>query len=108
MSEKPSFKFIITDVQKNGFTHEEEFLLFDIFTHEIEIAESSRLNSKDYNYAQHPLDEGNIIGDFTLQIERDQIQENKMQWVGYFEKGNKYFTCDRTNYTKTRIRKLTI
>ena len=65
-------------------------MLFDIFAHEIEIAESSKLNSKDYNYVQHPLDEENIIGNFTLQIERDQIQENKVQWVGYFEKENKH------------------
>ena len=50
MSENSSFKFIIADVQSNDFTQKEEFMLFDIFAHEIEIAESSKLNSKDYNY----------------------------------------------------------
>ena len=37
MSENSSFKFIIADVQNTGFTQEEEFMLFDIFAHEIEI-----------------------------------------------------------------------
>ena len=90
MSENSSFKFIITDAQNNDFTQDEEFMLFDIFAHEIEIAESSKLNSKDYNFSQHPLDEENIIGNFTLQIEREKIHDNKEQWIGYFEKGDKY------------------
>ena len=90
MSENSYFKFIITDAQNNGFTQDEEFMLFDIFAHEIEIAESSKLNSKDYNYAQHPLDEENIIGNFTLQIECEKMHDNKEQWIGCFEKGDKH------------------